>query len=92
MDGQAAGLELDPRPDGGILRRPDARVTPSVPDVKGKPFAALDIRPRRRYLEEKATPDGIAAANQYFAPSTPVFGVYTEFGIHPVVGVISLTM
>ena len=56
VDWTAAGLEYHPRPDGPLLCRAYARVTPPVADVKGKMngYAALDIRHHRRYVVEKA--------------------------------------
>ena len=56
MDRAAAGLEPDPCPDVHLLCRAYARVTPPGPDAKGKMngSAALDIRPHRRYVVEKA--------------------------------------
>ena len=52
VDRAQAGLESDPRPDGNLFCRADARVT--QPDVKGKitGSAALAIQPCRRYVVE----------------------------------------
>ena len=56
MDRTAAGLEPDPRPDGHLLCRAYARVTPPRLDVNDKlnGSATLDIRPHRRYVVDKA--------------------------------------
>ena len=56
MDRTAAGLEPHSCTDGHLLCRSHARVTPPVPDVKGKMngSAALDIHSHWRYVVEKA--------------------------------------
>ncbi len=86
MDWTAAGLEPDPRPDGHLLCRAYARVTPPWPDVKGKincSSSHLTSDPSRVMLLTWQQPWNPAAAMNKFCSICTPNGVYTELGIDP---------
>ena len=72
-------------PDGHLLCRAYARVTPPGPDAKGKMngSVALDIRPTGVMLLKRRQPDEPAAALDKFCSIRTLNRVYTEFGIDP---------
>ena len=79
MDWTAAGLEPDSRPDGNLLCRTHARITPLWPDVKGKMngSATLDIHPHRRYVVVK-TAAGFTACR----PESILFYFHHRWSLH----------
>ena len=60
-------------------------MTPPGPDVKGKMngYAALDIRPHRRYVVHKAAAGLACYRPESICSIRTSNGVYTELGIDP---------
>ena len=56
--------------------------------MNGGLAAALDIHPRRRYTAHKRQSDKSAAAHIEFCSVLASLGVYTEFGIEPILSTI----
>ncbi len=83
VDRAQAGLESDPRPDGNLFCRADARVT--QPDVKGKITgpAALDIQLHRRYVVEQVAAGFPRCRPESICSISTQNGVYTKSGIDP---------
>ena len=92
VDWTTAGLEPDPRPDGHLLCRTYARVTPPWPDVKGKMNCSsthLTSDPTGVMLFTRQQPDSTATARNKFCSICTPNGVYTEFGIDPIFLIIA---
>ena len=87
MDWTPSRLEPDHAQMAIYFCRSHAGVTPPGADVKGKMngFAALDIHPHRRYVVGKAATDKPAAATNKLCSIRTRNGLYTEFGIDPII-------
>ena len=81
VDRAQAGLESDPRQDGNLFCRADARVT--QPDVKGKITgpAALDIHSTGVMLLNRWQPDSPAAAQNQSALFPPKMEFTQNWGL-----------